>query len=87
MMIGTGGGMMILINAVSKFTDNLLVVGLVSGAIVGASKGLYERKVNYNLSFFSKGLTNFDDELDYIIDNDTYVPLEESQQEETEEEE
>jgi|MDTC01.1.fsa_nt_gb hypothetical protein len=83
-MIGAGGSMMILINAVSKFTDNYLVIGAVSGAIAGASKGFYERKVNYNLSYFSKGSLNFDDDLDYIIGNDTYDAPE---TEETEEEE
>ena len=83
-MMGAGSSMMALITFISKFTDNYFVIGAVSGAIAGASKGLYERKVNYNLSYFSKEPLNFDDDLENIIGSDTYDAPE---TEETEEEE
>ena len=50
-------GVMPMVNAISKKTDNLWVVGLVAGTICGLSKGLYDRKTYNSISGFSRGKT------------------------------
>lgn len=43
-----------IVDAISKKTDNLWVVGLVAGTICGLSKGLYDRKTYNSISGLSR---------------------------------